>query len=73
MKWHFHWQTESTNRLRGKPTERQLDFIAKIEEYVGDTFDGDTRQEASEWIDEHLDEYNQMQRFMKEESNNEIQ
>lgn len=48
---------------RIKPTERQLDFIAKIEEYVGDTFDGETRQEASEWIDKHLDEYNLMRRF----------
>jgi hypothetical protein len=52
---------------RIKPTEKQLDFIAEIEKYVGDTFDGKTRQEASEWIDEHLDGYNQMRRFWEEE------
>ena len=52
---------------RIKPTEKQLDFIAEIEEYVGDTFDGKTRREASEWIEEHLDEYNQMRRFREEE------
>lgn len=51
-----------------KPTEKQLDFIAEIEEYVGDKFEGDTRREASEWIDTHLDEYNQMRRFWEEES-----
>lgn len=53
---------------RIKPTEKQLDFIAEIEEYVGDTFDGETRREASEWIEEHLEEYNQMRRFWEEES-----
>ena len=57
---------------RIKPTEKQLDFIAEIEEYVGDTFDGETRKEASEWIDEYIDEYNQMRRFcnMKYRSEN---
>lgn len=29
---------------RIKPTEKQLDFIAEIEEYVRDTFDGEMRR-----------------------------
>lgn len=49
-----------------KPTKKQLNFIAEIEEWVGDAFDGETRQEASKWIDEHLEEYNQMRQFCKE-------
>lgn len=46
-----------------KPTQKQLDFIAEIEEYVEDAFDGRTRREASKWIEDHVDEYNQMRRF----------
>lgn len=52
---------------RIKPTEKQLNFIADIEKFVGDTFDGETRQEASKWIEEHLDEFNQMRQFWEEE------
>lgn len=56
---------------RLKPTEKQLDFIAEIAEYVGDTFDGETRREASEWIDAHVEEYNQMRRFCNMRDRNE--
>lgn len=50
-----------------KPTKKQLEFIAEIEEYVEDTFNGETRREASEWIAEHIDEYSQMRQFWEEE------
>ncbi len=42
---------------RIKPTEKQLDFIAQIEGYLGDVFEGSTRQKASHWIESHIDEY----------------
>lgn len=48
---------------RTKLTKKQIDLIAEIEEYVGYTFDGETRKEASKWINEHIDEYNQTRRF----------
>ena len=39
------------------PTERQLDFIESIQETLGIEFDGTTKAEASEWIDEHIGAY----------------
>lgn len=44
-------------KLTDKPTQKQLDFIADIEEAIGEEFEGETREEASEWIDEHIDQY----------------
>ncbi len=44
-------------KLGDKPTRKQLDFIADIEEAIGEEFEGETREEASEWIDEHIDQY----------------
>ena len=43
-------------------TPRQLDLIADIEDVVGIQFTGETKQEASVYIDEQLDDY----RLMKE-------
>lgn len=40
------------------PTEKQLDFIERIEEVTGVPFVGTTKKEASEYIDEMIDEYN---------------
>lgn len=40
-----------------KPTEKQLAFIADMEEIVGEQFEGTTKQEASEWISAHIDDY----------------
>lgn len=44
-------------KLTDKPTQKQLDFIADIEEAIGEKFKGETREEASGWIDEHIDQY----------------
>lgn len=37
-----------------RPTERQLDFIAKIEAKCGERFVDGTKRDASEWIDKHI-------------------
>lgn len=39
------------------PTPRQLSLIAEIEDVVGIQFTGETKQEASVYIDEHLDDF----------------
>lgn len=39
------------------PTPRQLALIADIEDVVGIEFTGETKQEASVYIDEHLDDF----------------
>lgn len=40
-----------------EPTPRQLRFISEIEEALGLRFYGETKEEASEWIDDHFEEY----------------
>ena len=42
------------------PTQRQLALIAEIEDVVGIQFTGETKQEASVFIDEWLDDYELM-------------
>lgn len=45
------------NGVLEPPTERQLDFIESIQDVLGIEFGGSTKAEASEWIDEHFEEY----------------
>lgn len=40
-----------------KPTQKQLDFIGGIEETTGYLFKGTTKEEASKFISEHIDEH----------------
>ena len=40
-----------------KPTDKQMDLIHAMEELVDDTFQGQTKKEASEWIDRHIERY----------------
>lgn len=44
-------------KLANKPTEKQFNFIADIEEMTGEKFEGETKEEASEWINGHIDQY----------------
>lgn len=44
-----------------KPTQRQLDLIAEIQEVTGVEFTGGTKAEASVYIDENLDDFRLMQ------------
>lgn len=44
--------------MRPMATKKQLGFIEEIQCYVNDYFDGDTKEEASRWIDSHIDEFN---------------
>lgn len=37
-----------------KPTEKQMELIREIEEYCNVSFDGETRDEASDFIDEWI-------------------
>ena len=39
------------------PTQRQLEFIESIEEFVREKFTGTTREEASEYIDRNIGEF----------------
>lgn len=38
-----------------RPTEKQLDFIAKIEARCGEYFVNGTKRDASEWISRHME------------------
>ena len=40
-----------------KPTQKQLDFITDIEEFVPEKFNGTTRKEASEYITRNIELY----------------
>ena len=40
-----------------KPTEKQIDFIKDIQEWTGKQFTGTTKEEASKFIDENIEEY----------------
>lgn len=43
-----------------KATEKQLEFIRRIEDKTGHSFDYEngTKEEASRYISKHIDEYN---------------
>ena len=43
-------------KFKKKPTEKQMDLIREIEEYCGVDFNGETRAEASDFIDEWISE-----------------
>lgn len=49
------------------PTERQLTLIAEIEQITGHPFEGDTKKEASQYIDENLDEFRLIQKVGESE------
>lgn len=38
-----------------KPTEKQLDFIADIQEFVGEPFTGTTKEDATKYISENIE------------------
>lgn len=40
-----------------KPTQKQLDFIADMEEFVPEKFKGSTEEEAIEYIDRNIELY----------------
>lgn len=40
-----------------KPTEKQLEFIRNMEEFIDEEFEGTTRKEASEFIDRNINKY----------------
>lgn len=39
------------------PTQKQLDFIADIEEFVGEKFHGTTLEEASDYISRNIETF----------------
>lgn len=41
-------------KFKKKPTEKQMELIGEIEEYCGVDFNGETRDEASDFIDEWI-------------------
>ena len=41
-------------KFKKKPTEKQMELIREIEEYCGVDFNGETRDEASDFIDEWI-------------------
>ena len=41
-------------KFKKKPTEKQIERIREIEEYCGVDFNGETRDEASDFIDEWI-------------------
>ena len=41
-------------KFKKKPTEKQMDLIRDIEHYCDVTFNGETRDEASDFIDEWI-------------------
>lgn len=43
------------------PMQRQLDLIAEIQDVTGIEFTGETKAEASVYIDENLDDFRLMQ------------
>lgn len=44
-----------------KPTQKQMDFILLIEETLDVPFEGETLEEASSFIDEHVVEFQREQ------------
>ena len=38
-----------------KPTQKQLDFIADIQEFVGKSFTGTTKEDATKYISENIE------------------
>lgn len=40
-----------------KPTDRQIDFINSIEDLTGVRFTGSTKQEATRYISDNIDEF----------------
>lgn len=40
-----------------KPTERQMEFINDMEEWISEKFTGTTKQEATEYISKHIEQY----------------
>lgn len=56
------WEAEipSQDEMNLPPTQRQLDMCDMIGKVTGNNFDGSTRQQACEFIDEWLDEYELM-------------
>lgn len=40
-----------------KPTEKQMNFIEDIQEWTGKQFKGTTKEEASKFIEENIEEY----------------
>ena len=40
-----------------KATEKQLSYIADIEEFVQEKFDGETAEDASKYIDRNIELY----------------
>ncbi len=42
------------------PTRKQLDFIEEISDTIKESFEGDTVDEASDWISEHIDRYREV-------------
>ncbi|NMJ92996.1 hypothetical protein ACMX8W_11180 [Bacillus subtilis] len=51
-----------------RATEKQLRLIGRMEQYISARFTGNTIREASEFITNHMDEY-QEEREMTDESN----
>ncbi len=41
-----------------RATDKQLEFIKAIEEFVSEKFTGSTKKEASEYISRNIDEFN---------------
>jgi hypothetical protein len=50
-------KTDDKTSWAPKPTERQLQLIADIESELDVSFTGETRQEASKFIDEYIGQY----------------
>lgn len=48
---------EKMHKRSSAVTERQADFIKSIEEALGISFDGETKEEASAFISKHLAAY----------------
>lgn len=40
-----------------KPTEKQLEFIEEIQNFISEEFTGTTKQEASDYIDRNIELY----------------
>ena len=43
--------------MNTQPTEKQLQFIEDIQEFVGEQFKGTTKKEASEYIGRNIEKY----------------
>jgi hypothetical protein len=53
--------------MERKPSEKQLDFIEAIEKELNTIFDGDTFEDAKEWIAEHITEFKHSKSDLKDE------